>query len=66
MAKKSITIDVDSMVLKNLHIWAIENNVSRKAFVEKCVELVGYRNELLIQVQEEFRKDQEEKEKPAE
>lgn len=56
MGKKSITIDVDSDVLKNLHIWAIENELSRKAFIEKCVEMVGSNNELLLRAQEEIRK----------
>jgi hypothetical protein len=57
MGKKSITIDVDSAILKNLHIWAIENDVSRKAFIEKCVEVVGKSNELLVRVQEEIKKE---------
>lgn len=57
MGKKSITIDVDDSTLKKLHILAIDIDVSRKSFIEKCVELVASKENLLTEVKQNILKE---------
>ncbi len=51
MAKKSITIDLDEKILKDLHIRAIQIDEKRKGFIEECINYIATDEEILKKIE---------------